>query len=73
MNINLIDNWKDVARKAISMRLVLLAGVLSGIEVILPLFVDSMPRGIFAGLSLLAAVSGAIARVVAQPKMHESE
>jgi hypothetical protein len=73
VSINLIDNWKYVASKAMSMRFVLLAGVLSGIEVILPLFVDSIPRGIFAGLSLVAAVSGAISRVVAQPKMHKSE
>ena len=71
--MKLLYNWKYVASKAMSMRFVLLAGVLSGIEVILPLFVDSMPRGVFASLSLLAAVSGAIARVVAQPKMHESE
>ena len=71
--MKLLYDWKNVASKAMSMRFVLMAGVLSGIEVILPLFVDSMPRGIFASLSLLASVSGAIARVVAQPKMHESE
>lgn len=71
--MKLVEDWKDVARKAMSMRFVILAGLLSGIEVILPVFADSVPRGIFAFLSLLAAVSGAIARVVAQPKMHKSE
>ena len=71
--MKLLNNWKYIASKAMSMRFVLLAGVLSGIEVILPLFVDSMPRGIFASLSLFASVAGAIARLVAQPKMHESE
>ncbi len=68
--MNLIPDWRRVLRKAWSLRLMVLAAVLSGVEVVLPLFVDAMPRGVFAGLSLLTAVGGAVARVVAQPKME---
>lgn len=68
--MSLTPNWRRILRHAWSLRLVALAAVLSAAEVVLPLFMDTMPRGIFAGLSLLAATGGAVARVVAQPKME---
>lgn len=68
--MNLIDDWKRTLRHAWSLRLAALAGAFSATEVILPLFMDTMPRGIFAGLSMAAAIGGAVARVVAQPKME---
>jgi hypothetical protein len=45
-----------------------LAGVCSGAEIFLPLFVDSMPRLYFAVLALMASVGGIVARLLAQPK-----
>lgn len=70
--MHLLKDWKNVAKRAWSFRLGILAAILSGCEVILPLFVDVLPRGIFAGLSF-AAVSGAtIARVVAQNNLTDS-
>lgn len=68
--MKLLPEWKWLLRKAWSIRLIVLSGLLSGCEVVLPLFVDAMPRNIFAGLSLLAAVGSAFARVVDQPKME---
>lgn len=68
--MNLLPDWKRLLRKAWSIRLVALAGLLSGCEVILPLFVDTVPRNVFAALSVLAAVGAGVARVVAQPKME---
>ncbi len=68
--MNLITEWKHVLKHAWSMRLAIVSGLLSGAEVILPLFVDALPRGIFAGLSICAAVGSAVARVVSQPKME---
>lgn len=60
--------WRLVLRKSWSVRWIALAGLLSGAEVILPLFVDAIPRAWFAGLSM-AATAGAIwARVLVQPK-----
>lgn len=67
--MNLLSEWKWIARRAWSFRLVVLSGLLSGCEVVLPLFIDSMPRNVFAGLAMLAAVGGAAARLMAQPKM----
>lgn len=64
--MHLADNWRDVLKKAWSIRLMILAGLLSAIEVILPLWMYDLPRGLFAALSL-AVVSGAfVARLLAQ-------
>ena len=52
------------------MRLALLSAALSGLEVILPLFVDSMPRNVFAVLAFCTAIGATIARIMAQPKME---
>ena len=68
--MNLVPEWRWLVRKAWSVRLVVLSALLSGVEVILPLFVDSMPRNVFAVLAMLAAVGAGVARVVAQPKME---
>lgn len=68
--MNLLPDWKRLLRKAWSIRLLVLSGLLSGCEVVLPLFVDTLPRNLFAGLSMLAAIGAGVARVVAQPKME---
>lgn len=64
--MKLIANWRDILRYAWSIRLMILAGVLSGVEVILPLFADCCPRGLFAILSLLTIAGSFVARIVAQ-------
>lgn len=64
--MHLANNWKDILRKAWSIRFIILAGLLSGIEVILPFFADSIPRGTFAVLSFLAVGGAFISRLVAQ-------
>jgi hypothetical protein len=64
--MKLYDNWKSILKKAWSMRLMALAAILSGVEVALPLFQDSVPRGVFAGLSIFAVSGAFIARIVAQ-------
>lgn len=69
--MNLYSNWKTIIRKAWSFRLMLLAGVLSGCEVVLPLFIDSMPRNVFAGLSVFVVTAALIARVVVQKDFQE--
>lgn len=68
--MNIINDWKWFVRKAWSIRLAVLAAVLSGCEIVLPLFVDTMPRNLFAVLSMLAAIGAGVARVIAQPKME---
>ena len=69
--MNLVPEWRWLVRRTWSFRLAILSAILSGVEVILPLFVDAMPRNVFAVLSMIAAVSAGVARVTAQPKMDE--
>ena len=71
--MTLVADWKRILRKAWSIRLLLLAGLLSGIEVMLPFYDGSMPRGWFAALSGLTVAGAFVARIVAQPRMYEPE
>lgn len=64
--MTLHNDWRWIIRHAWSFRLNILAGALAAGEIILPVFVDSMPRGVFAGLTLATVVASNIARVVAQ-------
>lgn len=66
--MHLAPNWRAVLRRAWSIRLILIAGLLSGLEVALPLVGDALPvaPGVFAGLSLLTTAGAFVARLVAQ-------
>ena len=59
-------NYKEIVRRSWSLRFIILAGVLSGLEVILPFFSDEIPRNLFAILSFLAVSAAFVARLVAQ-------
>lgn len=69
--MKLIDNWRDVLRRAWSMRLMVLAALLSGAEIVLPLFSEALPRGLFAVLSFLTVAGAFVARLVAQKGLSE--
>ena len=69
--MKMLKDWKDIARKAWSIRLMLTAGLLSGAEVILPMFMDDMPRNVFAVLSMLVITGAMISRLVAQKGLSE--
>ena len=62
----LLPNWKTILRKAWSVRLIILAGLLSGLEAAMPFIDDQMPRGVFAVLSLLVAGGAFVTRILAQ-------
>lgn len=66
--MRLVANWRAVLRRAWSIRLVIAAGLLSGLEVALPLFnaAGYLPSGLFAALSLLATAGAFVARLIAQ-------
>jgi hypothetical protein len=67
----LIPNWRDVAKKAWSMRLMALAGLLSGAEVALP-YLDGLlpiPPGVFAVLTLITVGAAFVARLVVQQSL----
>lgn len=64
--MKLYDNWKSIVRKAWSIRFMVLAGIFSGAEAILPLFQDAFPRGLFAALSAVTVSVAFVSRIVAQ-------
>ena len=64
--MKLASDWRDILRRAWSVRLMILAALLSGVEIVLPLFVDSFSRGTFAVLSFVAVGAALVARIVAQ-------
>ena len=62
-------NWKDILTRAWSIRFMVLAAVLSGLEVFFALInpdAFGIPQGTFAALSALASGAAFIARLVAQ-------
>ena len=59
-------NWKEILKRSWNLRFLILAGILSGCEVALPLFADDIPRNLFAALSFLFVCAAFIARLVAQ-------
>jgi hypothetical protein len=64
--MKLKNDWRTVLRKAWSIRFIVLAGLLSGAEIILPFFADAIPRGTFATLSFIAVSGAFISRIIAQ-------
>lgn len=70
--MTLINDWKEIIRKAWSIRLILLAGMFSGLEVIIPYVPElfpQLPRGLFALLSLAATGGAFVTRILAQKNM----
>lgn len=64
--MKLKDNWKEVIRKAWSVRFMVIAGLLTGCEVALPLLGDAIPRNLFAALSFVFVSAAFVARLIAQ-------
>jgi hypothetical protein len=69
--MKLYSNWKEIVKKAWSIRFVILAGILSAIEAILPFFYDVFSRGTFAILSFIAIVLAFVSRLVVQKGIDE--
>lgn len=66
MKPHLITDWRVILRKAWSVRLMVLSGLFTVAEVLLPLYSDAFPRHIFASLSVAAVVGGMVMRFVSQ-------
>lgn len=69
--MTLVDDAKTVLLKAWSIRLALLAALFSALEVALPFFAPFVPPHAMAIMATIASAGAAIARVIAQPKMHD--
>ncbi|MBX3580116.1 MAG: hypothetical protein KF723_23175 [Rhizobiaceae bacterium] len=73
--MRLVDNWRRVAARAWSVRLIAAATVLSGIEAAAPYAIDGMvpdPRARAAAIGLLTLAAG-VARLVAQKDVSRAE
>jgi len=70
----LVDNWKHILRNAWSVRLMVIAAVLSGLEVALPFLPDYVfiPHGIFAAFSGVLTAAAFAARLLAQRSMEDA-
>lgn len=66
--MNLHEDWHFILRRSWSVRWTVLAGLLSGAEVVVPLLVDVMPRNVFAVLSFFSVAGAVVARILVQPK-----
>lgn len=62
----LLPNWKRVLKKAWSVRLMIVAALLTGAEAILPFFSDAISRGTFAMVSFAVIVGAFAARFIVQ-------
>lgn len=71
----LLPEWKQVLRRAWSIRLMLAAGLLSGFEFVLPYLADDppLPRGVFNALSVLVIAAAFVARLVAQKGLQDDQ
>lgn len=67
-----IANWRRVLKHAWSVRLMILAALLSGGEAALPLLDLPIPAGLFAILTLLVTVAAFVARFVVQSSLTPS-
>jgi hypothetical protein len=68
--MRLNEEWKLIVKKAWSIRLLVLAAFMSGIEVILPFYSTSIPQGLFAALSFAFTAGAFVARIVAQKGLN---
>lgn len=64
--MHLYPNWKEILHKAWSIKFMIIAGLLSAGEVVLPMFGDVIPRTLFATLSGFFCCAAFISRLVAQ-------
>jgi hypothetical protein len=64
--MTLKSDWRDVVRKAWSVRFMVLAFVFTMLEVMLPFFDHDIPPRMFAVLSGLAVAGAFVTRLLAQ-------
>lgn len=73
--MKLLPNWRSVLSRAWSVRLIVLAAILSGGEVAAPYLegVVDLPRGLFAALSGVISAAALVARIFAQGNVPDAE
>lgn len=64
--MKLYSNWKDIVRKAWSIRLAAIATLLSLTQAVVPIYADVLDRDVFAILTAVSTLGVIIARLVFQ-------
>ena len=69
----LVQNWRAVIRRAWSVRLIVIAGLLSATEFVLP-FIGALPirDGTFAALSFAITFAAFVARLLVQRDISDA-
>lgn len=68
--MKLIDSWRRLWLRLWSVRLALLAGLLSALEVGFSVWIDGKPPILACG-AMLISIAAAVARIVAQPELRK--
>ena len=71
MKSRLLPDWRNLLRRAWSIRLMALAFLFTATEVMLPFFSDAIPPRLFAMLSGVAVAGAFVARLMAQQQQDE--
>jgi hypothetical protein len=73
--MRLASDWKRVLRHAWSVRLILIAGLLSGIEAALPLVGDfiPIPPAVLASATLIVVAAAFVSRLIAQERISDAD
>lgn len=72
--MTLITNWKEVLKKAWSIKFAIAAAVFSGLEAVFMALegtVPDVPQGLVAGMGATFAAGGIVARVLDQAKVTD--
>lgn len=75
MRIRLIENWRDVLLKAWSVRLILLTGILSGLQAamgVVPVeFIRSLPTWLWPVATLVVTAGALASRIIMQESLKK--
>lgn len=71
--MRLLWNWKQVLKKAWSIRFALISAVLSAMEFVIPYVSPAEPNGLFALAAGAVSLASALARIIAQPSLWRSD
>jgi hypothetical protein len=71
--MKLLPNWKFILVWTHSVKGIVLGAMFSMLEVVLPLFGNAIPRGLFAALSAVAAAGAFVCRIVAQRDRRQAQ
>lgn len=73
--MKLLPNWRDVLAKAWSIKFMVLAAIMSGVEVVMSILQPSntLPPGVFAALAGVVTSAALVARLLAQNEAEKHD